>query len=65
MIDGDCILFKNVYLLILMVREHLLSFLPSGYLCVHVRVSNKPSTTASTPWTEAEEEEAGAFDGPV
>lgn len=30
-----------------------------------VRVLYVTSTTASAAWTEAEEEEAGAFDGPV
>lgn len=36
-----------------------LSHYPSG------RTRMEPSTTASAPWTEAEEEEAGASDGPV
>lgn len=35
----------------------------SVFVCVHARAT--ASSTASAAWTEAEEEEAGASDGPV
>lgn len=38
------------------------SLYPDMFFCVHLR---EPSTSASAPWTKAEEEEAGASDGPV